>query len=68
MHFVGTGFGDNVNRRAACAAQFRRVIAPIYLKLLHRVLVQIEPDAASIIVEFTPIDSDTVPSAVAPVE
>ena len=29
MHLVGAGFGDNVNRCAARAAQFRRVIAPI---------------------------------------
>src|SRR4029077_17543837 len=68
VQLVRPGLGNDVDRRPACSAQLRRVIAAVDLKLLNGVLAQSETHSAGVIIGFSTVNGDAIASAIAAIE
>lgn len=68
MKGVGSGFGDNVDRRAAGSAQLRRVVVAVDLKLVDRILADRKAHAAGIVIGLAAVYGYAAAPAVAAVD
>ena len=68
MNIIASGFGDDVDGRAAGAAEVRSVIAAVDLEFLHGILAHVQADAASIVIYFAAVHGNAVAAAIASVE
>src|SRR5438270_6541662 len=68
MNLIAAGLGDDVDGRAAGAAQIGSIVAPVDLEFLYRVLAHVQAHAAGIIIHFAAIHRNTIAAAVTSVE
>src|SRR5229473_5464283 len=68
VQLIRAGFRDDVDRRATRSTEISRIIAPVNLKLLNRILAQRETHTARVIIRFSAVDGDAIASAVAAVK
>src|SRR5215472_12918618 len=68
VRIIAAGFGDDVDRCTAGAAEVGSVITAVDLKFLHSVLAHVEAHAAGIIVDFAAVNGNAVAAAIAAIE
>src|SRR5579872_4523780 len=68
VDIVGAGFRDDVDGRAACAAEIGGVVAAIHLKFLDGILADREANTARVVERLAAVDGYAVPAAIAAIE
>src|SRR5437764_12632102 len=68
MQRICARFGDDIDGCPARASQFRRIAAPIYLKLLHSFLAHGQAHSSGVFIRLPAVDRNAVPSSVAAVD